>query len=154
MEPRTSAATSRFAAIETLSQAGVPTGVLVAPVIPGLTDHELPAILAAAASAGASFADYILLRLPHAVSVLFQEWLSLHLPQRKEKILNRIREIRGGTLYDSRFCFRLKGQGVFAEQISRLFSLVCKKENLSEEWPHLATTTFRQQFPKQRSLFD
>ncbi|UCG11094.1 MAG: PA0069 family radical SAM protein [Deltaproteobacteria bacterium] len=154
MEPRTSTPTRRLAAIEDLSGAGVPTGVLVAPVIPGLTEHELPAILEAAAKAGARFAEYILLRLPLAVGPLFEDWLQRNVPQRKDKILNRIKEIRGGRLYDSRFCSRLKGKGIFAEQISRLFTVARKKEGISEGWPQLSTAAFRTARPQQRSLFD
>ena len=153
MEPRTSAPGSRLAAIETLSKAGVPTGLLAAPVIPGLTDHELPKVLAAAAESGARFAAYVMLRLPQTVAPLFEKWLALHLPLRKEKIINRIKEIRGGKLYDSRFGMRLKGEGVYAEQIGRLFSLTRKKYNLSDGWPQLSTAAFRRPFPTQASLF-
>ena len=154
MEPRTSRPIRRLDAIGTLSQAGVPTGVLVAPVIPGLTDHELPAILAEAARAGASFADYILLRLPYSVAPLFEDWLTRNLPQRKDKIINRIKEIRGGKLYDSRFGIRLKGEGVFAEQLGRLFTVARQKEHISEGWPRLSSDCFRSRHPTQRSLFE
>lgn len=154
MEPRTSAPQSRLAAIERLSKSAIPTGVLVAPVIPGLTDHELPTILTAAAEVGAQFAGYIMLRLPHTVGPLFEEWLGLHLPLKKEKIINRIKEIRGGKLYDSRFCIRLKGEGVFAEQIGKLFSVTRNKYRLSDGWPHLSINHFRRSYPTQRSLFE
>jgi DNA repair photolyase len=154
MEPRTSPPPRRLAAIEALAKANVPTGVLVAPVIPGLTDHELPAIIAAAAKAGAAFAGYIPLRLPHAVSPLFEGWLTQHLPQRKDKVLNRIRAIRGGKLNDPRFGSRMKGKGVFAEQIAALFSLACRKAGISERDVHLSTVAFRRPAPAQPSLFD
>jgi DNA repair photolyase len=154
MEPRTSACQSRLTAIETLAQAGVPTGVLVAPVIPGLTEHELPSIMAAAARAGARFAGYVILRLPRSVACLFEEWLTVHFPTRKNKIMNRIKEMRGGKLYDSRFYFRLKGEGLYAEQIARLFSLSCKKYGLCDSWPELSTSSFRTVYPTQRSLFE
>jgi DNA repair photolyase len=109
MEPRTSPPARRLAAIEALAQAGVPAGVLVAPVIPGLTDHELPSIIAMAARAGAQFAGCGLLRLPHGVGSLFEQWLTQHLPERKAKVLNRIRATRGGRLNDSRFISRTIG---------------------------------------------
>jgi DNA repair photolyase len=154
MEPRTSPPARRLAAIEDLSRAGVPVKILTAPVIPGLTDHEVPEILARAAGAGARFAGYAILRLPHAVASIFEDWLERHLPARKEKILNRIREIRGGKLYDSRFCLRLKGEGIFAEQIAGLFTLACRKTGLATEGPALATEAFRRTTPVQRSLFE
>ena len=154
MEPRTSTPDRRLAAIEALARAGVPVRILAAPVIPGLTDHEVPEILAQAARVGARFAGYALLRLPHAVASIFEDWLERHLPDRKEKVLNRIREIRGGKLYDSRFCVRLKGEGIFAEQISGLFTLTCRKAGLATEGPQLSTEAFRRATPQQRSLFD
>src|SRR5437763_1012273 len=110
LEPRTSVPARRLAAIETLAKAGVPVGVLTAPVIPGLTDHELPAILAAAANAGAKYAGFVPLRLPGAVAPLFERWLADHFPDRKDKILNRVRSIRGGKLNDPNFGSRMHGQ--------------------------------------------
>jgi len=154
MEPRTSPPSQRLAAVEALSQAGVPTGVLVAPVIPGLTEHEIPAILAAAARAGAGFADYVLLRLPLTVGTLFEDWLQRHLPHKKEKIIKRVKETRGGKIYDSRFGIRLKGEGVFAAQICQLFSVCRQKENISAGWPQLSSGAFRPNLPQQRSLFE
>ena len=100
MEPRTSPPAARLAAIEALARAGIPVGALVAPVIPGLTDHEIPALLAAAARAGAKFAGHVTLRLPHAVAPLFEQWLETHVPQRKSRVLNRLRALRNGKLYD------------------------------------------------------
>jgi DNA repair photolyase len=114
MEPRASHPLRRLAAIEMLSQAGVPTGVLVAPVIPGLTDHELPSIITAAVQAGARAAGYVTLRLPHGVGPLFEQWLTQHFPDRKDKVLHRIRAIRGGQLNDPRFSSRMRGEGIFA----------------------------------------
>jgi DNA repair photolyase len=154
MEPRTSSPARRLVAIEGCAQAGVPVKVLVAPVIPGLTEHEVPEILAQAASAGARFAGYVVLRLPHAVAFIFEEWLERHVPERKDKILKRIREMRGGRLYDSRFCIRLRGEGFFAEQTSRLFNLACRKAGLATEGPELSTAAFRRVAPMQRSLFE
>ena len=154
MEPRTSHPTRRLAAIEALSRAGVPTGVLVAPVIPGLTDHEMPAIISAAAKAGARCAGYVLLRLPHAVAPLFEAWLTEHRPARKDKVLNRIRAIRGGRLNDPRFGSRMKGEGIFAEQIKDLFSLACRKAGIVARGPNLSTAAFRRPVPAQPSLFE
>jgi DNA repair photolyase len=154
MEPRTSAPSRRLEAIKELSKSGVPTGVLVAPVIPGLTDHEIPAIVAAAAEAGAQFADYTIVRLPLTVGPLFKAWLSQHFPDSKDKILSRIRAVRGGRLYDSRFGLRLKGEGVFAEQIAQLFLVSHRKAKLNPEKPKLSTASFRRELPTQRSLFD
>ena len=154
MEPRTSQPARRLAAIEALSRAGVPSGVLVAPVIPGLTDHEMPKIVAAAAKAGARFAGYTLLRLPHAVAPLFEAWLAEHRPARKDKVLNRIRAIRGGRLNDPRFGSRMKGEGIFAEQIKDLFALACRKAGITSRGPNLSTAAFRRAAPAQPSLFE
>jgi DNA repair photolyase len=154
MEPRTSTPGRRLAAVEALARAGVPVKILTAPVIPGLTDHEVPEILAQAAGAGARFAGYALIRLPHAVASIFEDWLERHLPDRKEKVLNRIREIRGGKLYDSRFGVRLTGEGIFAGQLAGLFTLACRKAGLATEGPQLAVEAFRRATPQQRSLFE
>ena len=153
LEPRASRPERRLAAIATLAAAGVPVGVLAAPVIPGLTDHELPAILAACARAGATFAGYVLLRLPHGVKEIFTDWLEAHEPGKKEKVLARVREVRGGALYDSRFGARIEGSGVHAEQIARLFAVACRKAGLATEKPALSTAAFRRSGPAQPSLF-
>src|SRR5438876_476982 len=123
LEPRTSLPGHRLAAIEALSQARIPVGVLVAPVIPALNDHELPALLAAAAKAGAKSAGYVALRLPYAVAPLFEDWLTRHFPDRKEKVLNRIRAIRGGKLNDPKFGSRMEGEGIYAKQIAKMFDV-------------------------------
>jgi DNA repair photolyase len=154
MEPRASHPMRRLAAIEALSQAGVQTGVLVAPVIPGLTDHELPAIIAAAVQAGAKAAGYVTLRLPHGVGVLFEQWLSRHFPDRKEKVLHRIRAIRGGKLNDPRFSSRMRGEGIFAAQIAALFALACRKAGIDGRGPALSTAAFRAPSKAQLSLFE
>jgi len=154
MEPRTSQPARRIVAIEELARAGVPVGVLVAPVIPGLTDHELPSIIAAAVQAGAQFAGHGLLRLPHGVAPLFEQWLTQHLPERKEKVLNRIRAIRGGKLNDSRLVSRMKGEGIFAEQIAALFSLACRKAGIVKRGPQLSTAAFRRPPGAQLLLFE
>ncbi len=143
MEPRTSPPAARLAALSALAQAGVPVGVLVAPIIPGLTDHEMPSILAAAAKAGAKFAGSVVLRLPHAVAPLFEQWLERHLPCQKDKVLNRIRTLRGGKLNDPHFGSRMRGEGPAAEQISRLFKVARRKAGLSSKGPELSVAAFR-----------
>jgi DNA repair photolyase len=154
MEPRASHPTRRLAAIEALSQAGVQTGVLVAPVIPGLTDHELPSIIAAAAQAGARSTGYVTVRLPHGVGPLFEQWLSQHFPDRKDKVLHRIRAIRGGKLNDPNFGSRMRGEGIFAAQIEALFALACRKAGLEGRGPPLSTAAFRVPSASQLLLFN
>jgi DNA repair photolyase len=155
MEPRTSPPRKRLEAIEVLARAGIPVRVMVAPVIPGLTDHEVPAILAAAAEAGARAAAFIPLRLPHGVKDLFDGWLATHYPDRREKVLNRVRAIRGGRLYDSRFGTRLRGEGIFAEQMKALFEVTARKLGLGAGLPPLSTAAFRRIDPTgQMQLFD
>jgi len=143
LEPRASQPLRRLSAIEALSKAGIPVGVLVAPVIPGLTDEEMPAILAAARSAGATIAGYVLLRLPFGVGPLFEEWLEIHAPSRKEKVMNRVRELRGGRLNDPRFTSRLRGTGEYANQLAKLFESACRKAGLNASRPGLSAESFR-----------
>lgn len=152
LEPRASSPRLRLDALAALVQAGIPTGVLVAPVIPALTDSEMIGILEAAGKAGARFAGYEVLRLPHAVKDLFQEWLSVHEPLKKEKILGRIRAIRGGELNDSRFKTRMRGEGLFAEQIAQTFAVACRKYGLTDDFPTLSTTAFRRPGGNQMEL--
>ena len=155
MEPRTATPARRLDAVRRLSEAGVPVRVMVAPVIPGLTDEELPAILEAAAEAGAVGAGYIVLRLPHGVKELFSDWLEAHMPDRKDRVLNRVREVRDGQLNDPRFRSRMRGQGVYAEQIRQLFDAGCRKAGLQNGRISLSTTAFRRPDPHgQLGLFD
>ena len=136
LEPRTSRPSGRLAAIRALSEAGVPTGVMVAPVIPGLTDHETPAILEAAARAGARWAGYVAVRLPMAVAPLFTDWLERHHPDARDKVLDRIRSMHGGKLYDPRFGDRMRGEGPIADLIARLFKTSCRRLDLNvAPWP-------------------
>ncbi len=143
MEPRTSVPAKRLAAIEALSKAGVPVRVLVAPVIPGLTDHEMPAILKAAAEAGARSAGYVMLRLPHGVKELFSDWLERHFPERRSKVLGRVRELHGGRLNDPEFGSRMRGEGEIAEQIGALFAAAKRKAGIPDDIPPLSTAAFR-----------
>jgi len=152
MEPRTSTPELRLEAISTLAKAGIPVGVMVAPVVPGLTDHEMPAILKAARDAGASWAGFVVLRLPWAVAPLFEQWLEENFPDRKDKVLNRIRDLRGGKLYDAQWGIRGRGQGIFAEQIEALFDVTCRKLGLNERDYELPTEHFRRR-TVQASLF-
>jgi DNA repair photolyase len=154
MEPRASHPQRRLAAIETLACAGVPAGVMVAPVIPGLNEHELPAIVTAAAQAGAQFASYGHLRLPHGVGPLFEQWLCQHVPHKKAKVLKRIRAMHGGKLHDGRFGIRMRGNGIFAEQIAALFTLACRQAGLPSRSPSLSTASFRRPAQAQLTLFD
>jgi len=143
MEPYAAPPGKRLAAIERLAAAGVPVGVMVAPVIPGLTDHESPKILAAAASAGASSAGRVVLRLPHGVAELFEAWLALHYPERRDKVMSRIRAIRGGGTYDSRFGVRQRGTGLWADEMAALFDLARRRAGLAERGPTLSAAHFR-----------
>jgi DNA repair photolyase len=142
MEPRATRPHGRLDAIRQLSAAGVPVTVLVAPVIPGLTDHEMPAILAAAREAGAVRAGYILLRLPHGLPELFTRWLDEHYPERKERVLSRVRAVRGGRDNESRFGLRMRGEGPIADAIGNMFKLWCKKLGLVGRGK-LSTEAFR-----------
>jgi DNA repair photolyase len=153
MEPRTSQPFRRLEAIERLAKAGVSVGVNVAPIIPGLTDHECADILKAARDAGALHAGYTIVRLPYGVKDLFSEWLDQHFPDRKGKVLNRIRDIRGGKLYESSYGKRFHGEGEFANQIRSLFHIQTKKLGLNEQPLHLSTENFRRPEKGQLNLF-
>jgi DNA repair photolyase len=143
LEPRASLPRHRLAAVEELAQAGIPVGVLVAPIIPALNDHEVAHVLAAAGQAGAKWAGMEILRLPLTVATVFQGWLDQNEPGRKEKVLNRIRSIRGGKLNDPRFGERMRGNGIFADQIEQLFEVARRRAGLSEDGPVLSTASFR-----------
>lgn len=152
MEPRTSPPASRLAAIRELSRAGIPVGVMVAPVVPGLTDHEMPAILKAAAEAGAQFAGYVTLRLPYSVAPLFEQWLERHFPDRKEKVLNRVRSLRDGKLNQAQFGTRMRGEGIFADQIEAMFGVACRRAGILNPPLELSTASFRRVEKNQLSL--
>ncbi|HEX4825238.1 MAG TPA: PA0069 family radical SAM protein [Candidatus Polarisedimenticolaceae bacterium] len=143
LEPRASAPHRRLEAVKALAAAGVPTGVLASPMIPALNDHELEAILDAAADAGASYANYILVRLPHEVKEVFSSWLAEHEPSRAAKILDRIRETRGGKLYDPKFGARMRGQGAYADLLARRFEIAARRHGFDRVRPGLDTGAFR-----------
>ena len=142
MEPRAAAPFRRLATIGALAEAGVPAGVLAAPMIPGLNDSELERILRAAHAAGAVDAGYVLLRLPLELRGMFETWLQQHYPQRARHVLNLIRETRAGALNDSRFGHRFRGQGVYADMLAQRFRRIAGQLELSGRVP-LDTTQFR-----------
>lgn len=153
LEPRASSPSARLEAMRRLAEAGIPVGPSVAPVIPGLNDSELPAILAAAKDAGASFAACSMVRLPGAVAGIFKNWLERHFPDRKEKILNRIRAMRGGALNDTMPGRRMRGTGEAAEQLRALHHATCRRLGLATRPPELNVSSFRRVLPGQGELF-
>lgn len=153
MEPRASSPRLRLDAITQLSKAGIPVGVMAAPMIPGLTDHELPAILAAAREAGAIRASYVLLRLPHGVKDVFSAWLDEHEPAKKQRILDRVRKSRGGKLYNSTWGDRMRGSGIFAEQLAHMFEVSARQLGFTTERWALSTAAFAPAGGKQLDLF-
>ena len=145
LEPRAASPAARLRIIRELTAAGVPVGVMVAPVIPVLTDHEAERILEAAAAAGATGAGHVMLRLPHEVAPLFREWLAVHEPLKAAHVLSRIRDLRGGRDNDPRFGSRMRGEGPFAELFKQRFELAKRRLGLDREDPRfdLDTTRFR-----------
>jgi len=127
LEPRTASPDARLKVVSTLAAAGIPVGVMVAPVIPAITDHELEAILAAARGAGATSASYVLLRLPHEVAPLFREWLAAHYPDRAKHVMSLIAQTRGGRDYDATFGLRMRGTGPFADLLRTRFDVASRR---------------------------
>jgi len=153
LEPRASSPAARLRAIRELTEAGIPVGVMFAPTIPGLNDHEAPAVLQAAAAAGARAAGFVVLRLPWEVTSIFTSWLEQHYPARKDKVLNGIRELHNGQLYQSKFGARMRGQGKWREAFGRLFKLAKKKAGITDDMPKLSAASFRRPGIQQGSLF-
>jgi DNA repair photolyase len=143
MEPRTSPPAMKLAAVKALSDAGVPVGVMVAPVVPGLTDHEMAGILEAAREAGAQTAGYVLLRLPLTVVPVFQAWLDENYPDKRERVESLIRSTRGGGLYQPQFGLRQRGDGAYAQQIAQNFQVFARKFGLDGRLPELDSSQFR-----------
>jgi DNA repair photolyase len=143
LEPRASSPARRLEAVEKLAKAGIPVGVMTAPVIPGLTDHELPALLKSSADAGARFAGYTPLRLPFALAGMFEQWLEQHFPDRKNKVLNRIRQMRAGKLNDPNFGSRMRGEGPMADQLHAMFQMAKKRAGITGSFPQLSKAHFR-----------
>lgn len=152
MEPRTSRPNRRLQAIEKLTKAGVPTGVMLAPIVPGLTDEEMPEILKAAAAAGAMSASYIVLRLPGIVQDLFLSWLEDHYPARLKKVSGRLRSLRNGKLSDSRFGHRMRGEGEFASVLEMVFTQTVDRLGLNQRYD-LDANCFVRPTQGQLSLF-
>lgn len=148
MEPRTSRPRRRLDALRQMAEAGIPTGVLVAPVIPAITVEGLPGVLKAAGTMGAEYAAYILLRLPHGVSNLFADWLERHFPERRNKVIGQIKQSRDGKMNDPNFGSRMKGSGLMAEQINQLFHMSCTQAGIPHRSPELSIEHFR--IPRQR----
>jgi DNA repair photolyase len=156
MEPRAATPMRRLETLRRLSQAGVPTTVMVAPIIPALTDNEIERILEAAVTAGVQSAGYVILRLPLEVRDLFKEWLTANYPDRANHVFKLIRDMRGGKDYDSTWGKRMKGAGPYAWMIGRRFELACEKLGLNKEKARLTTEHFRAPKPgaEQLSLFE
>jgi DNA repair photolyase len=153
LEPRASRPAARLEAMKTLSDAGIPVGVSVAPIIPGLNDHEIPALMEAAAAHGATFASGTVLRLPHAVKDIFSAWLDRFEPGKKALILGRVAELRGGKLNDATFGSRMRGTGPLADQIARLLEVAKRRAGLDRPREVLSTRAFRRRLPGQLELF-
>lgn len=153
LEPRASSPRQRLEAIETLAEAGVPVGVSAAPMIPGLNDHELAQILTESAGAGAQFAFYTMVRLPGQVAPVFEDWLERFFPDRKEKVLARIRDSHGGELNDNTPGQRMRGQGGQAEQLRQVFQATARRVGLERAPTALRTDSFRRMMPGQGELF-
>jgi DNA repair photolyase len=151
MEPRTVTAKQRLKIIEKLSSAGIPTGVMTAPIIPSLNDHEIPAIIENAAKVGAKNAGYTVVRLNGAIGQIFEDWIYKAFPDRAEKVINQIKDCHGGNLNDSRWGTRITGQGKFAENIQQLHRLARKRYLKNGDMPEYDLTKFRKVQP---SLFD
>ncbi len=153
MEPRAAAPEMRLATIRKLAEQGIPVRVMVAPVIPGLTEHEMPAILEAAAAAGATGAGYIMLRLPLGVADLFIAWLERHVPDRRDKVVSRIRDLRDGRVNDPRYGSRMRGEGPFAHQVSQFFAVSCRRFGLDRDQKPLSVAAFRRPGLPQLEMF-
>lgn len=143
LEPRASLPAHRLEAIRRLAAAGIPTGVMTAPVIPAINDHEVPRLIAAAVEAGAQFAGYVTLRLPFGLGPLFEDWLTRHFPDRREKVLGRLKAIRAGKINDPRFGSRMRGEGIFADQIAALFETACRRAGIAGRRPEISAAAFR-----------
>jgi DNA repair photolyase len=149
LEPRTASPAARLRVIEQLAEAGVPVGVLVAPVIPAITDHEIEDIMGAAKAAGATRAGYVLLRLPHELKIIFRDWLAEHYPDRAKHVMSLINQSRGGKDYDSQFGTRMRGTGPYAQLLRTRFDLAKRKLGFAgaEERYELNTKLFRPPTP-------
>lgn len=154
MEPRASTPGLRLKAIEMMAKAGIPVGIMIGPVLPGLTEHEIPKILESVANAGARSAGYTMLRLPYGVKELFQSWLEEHYPDRAKKVIGRVRDVREGKLNDAEFGSRMRGTGAYADQIEQIFTLSKRRYGLDQPYERLSVEHFRRHaHDEQLSLF-
>jgi DNA repair photolyase len=153
LEPRTSTGVKRLQVVKTLAEAGIPVNVMVAPLIPGLNDHEVPAILEASAAAGALSAAYTIVRLNGAIGEIFEDWIHKAYPDRAAKVLNQIKACHGGTLNDSQFGRRMAGEGRWAEVIRSLFKVAMHKHFKGRSMPPYDCTAFTPRSGKQLSMF-
>ena len=157
MEPRAAAPHRRLEIVRQLSEAGIPVSVMTAPVIPAINDMDLDTLLERAADAGALSAGYVLLRLPHEISSLFQEWLETHFPDRADKVMSLLRSMRGGKDYQSDFGLRQRGSGPYAKMIAQRFRLSCRRHGLDQPLPRLTETLFTPPLKtacKQQDMFE
>lgn len=154
MEPQTSKPHLKLKAIKELSNAGIPTGVMIAPVIPGLTDSEIPEIIKQASDAGAKYANFVMLRLPHGIKDLFINWLEEYFPERKQKVLNRLISLFGQKMYNPSFHIRGRGKGPFAEQVKDIFKIACRSGGINREELQLTTKHFKNPELAQMDLFN
>ncbi len=152
LEPRTSTAEMKLKAISELSKAGVPVGVMVGPIIPGLNDNEVPAILKRSSEAGATFVAHTILRLPYAVAPIFTSWLEEHYPEKANRVITRVKMIRGGKLNDPRWGTRMTGTGGYADYMHKLVDTLTKRYKMDQPRPPLRTDLFRK--ARTPSLFD
>jgi DNA repair photolyase len=154
LEPRTSVPMKRLETVYKLASAGIRVGVNVAPIIPGLNDEEIPAILKAASEHGAKSAGHVIVRLPYSVKDLFVDWINRNYPEKASKIINRIHEVRNGQLNSAEWGKRFSGEGTYVEHIHQLFHLSCEKYGLNKGGHPLRTDLFRRLTPGQEELFD
>lgn len=141
LEPRASAPHSRLKAVKALSDAGVPVGVLVAPIIPALNEKGVESIIERAAANGANSIGYTCIRLPHELKQLFREWLDIHYPDRASHIISLIQQMNGGKDYDSNFATRMRGQGIFADIIRKRVQVASRKAGLHRAWDTMLDTS-------------
>jgi DNA repair photolyase len=153
MEPRTARPAQKLRAIRQLREAGIPVGVMMGPIVPGLTDSEIDAVLKNAAEAGAQTAHYTMLRLPYGVKNLFQTWVKEHYPLRADRVLHRVMDVRDGKLNNSDFGSRMRGKGAYADYIARMFELSKNRHGLNQSMPPLSVEFFQKTPGKQLTLF-
>ena len=154
LEPRVPAAAVRFRLMTELATAGIPVSLLVAPVVPAVTDHEIEAIIRQAADSGASHASWILLRLPHELKQIFRDWLATHLPERAAHVMSLLQQASGGRDYDNRYGFRQRGRGPYAEMLGRRFATACKRYGIAagRDRQSLDCSQFRRPGQRQMAL--